>query len=384
VLKTRTITDHFEGIPIPLSVTQLLYRTTNGLGKPTVNVTSVVKSPTATPGHGVIAYGSFYDSLNPADSPSYSFAGGTSVGQTIGNVETGIVLPFLLQGYDVIIADTEGETADFASGPEYGRTTLDSIRAASNSSATGISPTAKVGLIGYSGGAIATGWAAALAPTYAPDVNRRIVGATEGGVLVDPDHNLHYIQGSLVWAGVLVMALIGASRAADVDLTPYLSSYGRSLVAKLKYASIATVLGAYPGLTWKKIAKPQYAQPEDVAPFVKVVNKLDLGSYGTPTVPMFIGQGANGILEGTSGTTKGVGAGDGVMVAGDVRSLARQYCSHGAKILYKQYNATSHVTTVPLWLPTAISWLADRFAGKTVPTSCGSIPVGNPLTPIKD
>ena len=49
-------------------------------------------------------------------------------------------------------------------------------------------------MLGYSGGAIATEWAAELAPTYAPDaldVNARLIGAVIGGVLVDPAHNLH-------------------------------------------------------------------------------------------------------------------------------------------------------------------------------------------------
>jgi hypothetical protein len=258
-------------------------------------------------------------------------------------------------------------------------TTLDSIRAALSSSATGLSPTAHVGLIGYSGGAIATNWAAALAPSYAPDINRLIVGATEGGVLVDPAHNLTYIEGSQVWAGVLMMALIGASRAYDVDLSQYLNSYGLSIYTKLQDASIATVLGEYPGLTWTQIAKPQYPNPDVIPVFAQTVNKLDLGNAPAPTVPMFIGQGANGVLEGTSGSTPGIGAGDGVMITGDVRSLARQYCAAGTVVQYQQYDDTSHFTTVPLWTPTAISWLNDRLAGEPAPTSCGHIPVGNSL-----
>ena len=111
-------------------------------------------------------------------------------------------------------------------------------------------------MIGYSGGAIATGWASALAPSYAPDVNSRLVGAAEGGVLVAPAHNLHYIDGSFVWAGVAPMAIVGISRAFGIDLKPYLSDYGLAQFNKLQNASIATVLGAYPGLKFAKLAKP--------------------------------------------------------------------------------------------------------------------------------
>ena len=56
-------------------------------------------------------------------------------------------------------------------------------------------------MLGYSGGVIATEWAAELAPTYAPDVNARMIGAPMGGVLVDPAHNLHYIGNTYSWAG---------------------------------------------------------------------------------------------------------------------------------------------------------------------------------------
>ena len=85
----------------------------------------------------------------------------------------------------------------------YGYNTLDSLRAALSSPATGLTGTTKIGLAGYSGGAIATEWAAQLAPTYAPEINSDIVGAAMGGVLVDPAHNLTYVEGSSNWASIL-------------------------------------------------------------------------------------------------------------------------------------------------------------------------------------
>jgi hypothetical protein len=329
-----------------------------------------------------VSYQSFYDSLNPADETSQAIAGGKSLGGVIPDVELPLFASFLGLGDDIIIPDTEGQTADFSSGPEYGMVTLDSIRAALNSGAAGLTSATKVAMIGYSGGAIATGWASALAPSYAPDLTDRLVGAAEGGILVDPDHNLHYINGSLVWAGVMAMSIIGIARAEHIDLTPYMSAYGQKLNAKLQQSSITTVLGAYPGLTWQKLAKPGYAQPEDIPLFVTAANKLDLGSRGAPTIPMFMGQGAGGVLEGTPGTRQGIGAGDGVMVAGDVRSLARQWCAAGTTVQYQQFNLTSHITTAALWLGPAISWVDARFAGKPAPNDCAHIRPGNPLTPI--
>lgn len=86
----------------------------------------------------------------------------------------------------------------------------------------------RFGLMGYSGGAIASNWAAALAPSYAPEVNDKLVGFAEGGLFVAPMHNLKYVDGSLVWSGVIPMAIIGVSRSYDIDLQPYLSDYGKA------------------------------------------------------------------------------------------------------------------------------------------------------------
>lgn len=381
VLKTRTLNYHVLGIPTPVKAVQLLYRSTDAQGRPAANVTSVL-TPLGSGNGKAVSYQSFYDSLNPADSPSRTIAGDLTFGGIEMNVEGIFVAPLLAQGYTVVVPDTEGQQADFVAGPEYATNTLDSIRAASASSDTGMSTSTKVGLLGYSGGAIATNWAASLAPKYAPDVNKRLVGYAEGGLLVDPLHNLSYVAGSIGWAGIAPMAVVGAARAYGLDMSPYLSDYGKQVAAKMQNASINNVLFQYPGLNWQKLVKPQYADPTSIPVFVDTVNKLNLGSQPTPTIPGFIGQGANGILEGTTGNKPGIGAGDGVMIAGDVRTLARQYCSTGAPaVKYTQYNLTSHVPTVPLWAPTALGYLNDRFAGKTAPSDCGHIPAGNPLTP---
>ena len=51
-----------------------------------------------------------------------------------------------------------------------------------------------------------------------------------GGVLVDPAHNLKYVEGSSNWASVIPMSLDGLSRAFHLDLTPYLTEYGQELL----------------------------------------------------------------------------------------------------------------------------------------------------------
>ncbi|MEV6732869.1 lipase family protein [Streptomyces sp. NPDC051364] len=381
VLKTRTLQYHLVGISTPLKAVQLLYRTTDAQGRPAANVTTVVRSPTGDRSKAV-SYQSFYDSLSPEDGPSRAIAGNVGLGGLIPNVEAVFLAPLLTQGYDVVIPDTEGQQAHFAAGPEYGTNTLDSIRAATKSAQTGLNSATAFGLMGYSGGSIATNWAAALAPSYAPDVQRKLVGYAEGGLLVDPAHNLKYVDGSLAWSGVIPMAVIGVSRSYGIDLKSYLNDYGLEVYKELEHGSILDALGHYPGLTWKKMAKSQYADPNSISAFVEAMNKLNLGSAATPAIPGFIAQGNAGVLEGTFGYHPGIGRGDGVMVAGDVRALARQYCTTGdSAVKYSQYELLSHTGGSVVWAPVALGWLGDRFAGRTAPSDCGRIPTGNSLAP---
>ncbi|HET8695080.1 MAG TPA: lipase family protein [Aquabacterium sp.] len=387
VLNTRTVNYQIFGLSLGFKATQLLYRSTDAQMRPTVNVTTVIKPNCflyCPNKNKVLSYQSFYDSLNPADQPSWAIAGGKSLGDLIPGVETALIAPFLIGGHTVVISDTQGQNADFAAGPEYGFNTLDSIRAALKSPAIGLSSTAKFAMIGYSGGAIATEWAAELAPTYAPDVNKNLVGAAIGGVLVHPNHNLDYVQGTPMWGGIAPMALIGVGRSYGIDLPQYLSDNGMAIYNKMQKASIVNVLFQYPNTYWKDIVKPEYADRTKLKPYVDAVNKIVMGTGGTPTIPMFIGQGTGGELEGTPASPIW-GKGDGVMLAGDVRSLARQYCAKGVTIKYNEY-ALSHFTSMVSWLPQATLWVNDRFGGffgpVAAPNNCSSIQPGNALDPV--
>lgn len=391
-LETRTVPYTVLNIPTPIQAVQVLYRSTDALGQPSANVTSILRPANAQP-NKVVSYQSFYDSLNPDDSPSRAIAGNTPIGDwtpsgrnfniggTFTSIEAALFGPLFALGYTIVVPDTEGPDANFAAGPEYGMMTLDALRAARDVPETGITDDAEIALMGYSGGAIATNWASILAPAYAPEINDNLIGAAQGGVLVNPANNLRYASGSIGWGGVVGMAVVGVARSYDIDFGKYLSDRGRDVMARLEDASIGNVLAQYPGLTWQDLVKPEYADPNTVPEYVDVVNKINMGTAATPTIPMFIAQAANGTIEGTQPGGPGVGAGDGVMITGDVRTLARKYCDAGLAIQYDQYDTISHFLGAMLWLPGALAWVDDRLNGKPAPSNCANIAPGNSLAP---
>jgi hypothetical protein len=70
------------------------------------------------------------------------------------------------------------------------------------------------------------------------------------------------------------------------------------------------------------------------------------------------------------------------MIAGDVRTLAREYCERGVAVQYDEYEQLAHIEAAAPWAAATESWLTERFEGKPASENCAAIPVGNPLTPI--
>lgn len=144
----------------------ILYRTTNSQYKPDWAVTTVFVPVTKSP--ALLSYQIPYDSAWLDASPSYAFY--TSDGtRSLRDISTG-----LSSGWFVNVPDYEGPLASFTAGVISGHATIDSIRAAFNANETlGLDVDARYALWGYSGGALASEWAAELAVQYAPEVRFR-------------------------------------------------------------------------------------------------------------------------------------------------------------------------------------------------------------------
>jgi secretory lipase len=364
VLRTRTIQVAENGTPTPLTATQVLYRTTGELGQPTVTVATVLK-PALVPTK-IVSYQTAYDALGSECDPSYTLQGGDTSYST-AQAEEQIILGYLAAGYTVVVPDYEGEQLDWGAGQESGYGTLDGIRAAET--LTGADPhTTPVGMVGYSGGSIATEYASELQPTYAPELD--LVGTAAGGVPVDFWHNLAYINGSPSWSGVIPAVLVGLGRAFDLSIAQYLSPYGAQITGQVQGGCINNFLGAWPGLTYQQLVAPQYQDIYSIRPLVTTLDHLIMSDTGTPKGPLLLGVG------------NADGTGDGVMVAKDVQALAYAYCQRGVSVQFSQYNGDDHTQAAIPFEQAAFTFLTERLAGLPTQNGCSSIGPGNSLAPV--
>lgn len=147
----------------------LLYRTTASQGNATWAVTTVLVPKEAT--SALLSYQIPYDSAYINSSPSYALY------QSV-NPDISIALG---KGYFVTVPDYEGPLASFTAGHMSGYATLDAVRATLNAADLyGLPDDPLYATWGYSGGALATEWAAELQLDYAPELS--FAGSAMGGL----------------------------------------------------------------------------------------------------------------------------------------------------------------------------------------------------------
>jgi hypothetical protein len=363
VLRTRSVTVTKDEVSTPVKVIQLLYVTTDELGHRTVSVATVVhpldKAPSATA--PLVSYQAAYDALGVQCEPSYTFP----LTLQHETVPVPIPLQYAAEGYNVVTSDYEGEDLAYGAGQQSGYETLDALRAAEKW--LGVPETSTpVGLVGYSGGSIATEFASELAHTYAPALD--ILGVAEGGIPVDLFHNIAYVDnpGSR-WTWVIGALMVGLVRGFHIyDIDRFLTPQGIAVVK----ADSTQCVGHFTDLTIRQMFKPQYQDFTKVPLFVGILDRLIMSRTGTPRAPLFIGDGLSDSI------------GDGVMVTKDVQQLAYTYCRRGVPVEFHLYAGLSHVQAGQPFLEQAQAFLTQRFEGLPLHDGCSGINPGNSIAPM--
>lgn len=357
VLRTRPVTVKLVDVAIPVTATQVLYRTTGQLGQPTVTVATVMKPVAAQSISRILSYQTAYDTLGAQCDPSYTLVAGR-FGSYLGDAT--VMSAALTAGYTVVTSDYEGTEHKYGAYQESGYGTLDGIRAAEQ--ALGADPATPVAMLGFSGGAIATEFAAELAPAYAPEL--RLAGAAAGGLPVNMLHNVDYIDGSPSWSKVTPIIMVGVSRAYGLDLAPYLSDYGKQVFGAVA-DSCGVDAGLPSGLTVRQLLRPEYADIRTVTPLRDAFDDMIMGSAGSPHAPLLLGAGNSD------------GVGDGVMITKDIADLARTYCARGVPVSYREYSGADHGVAGVRFIGEGMAYLTQRLDGIPAPNDCATMAVAN-------
>jgi pimeloyl-ACP methyl ester carboxylesterase len=375
VLASRPVAVAIFGLlPEPVTAYQLLYRTTAIDGSAIATVTTVFK-PFGAKTDRFVNFGTAYDSNGQQCKPSYTYRLGAQQNSLIVSVENLIVQLYLAQGYIVNSPDYEGPDDAFGPGRVAGPGVLDSMRAVKNFSKTlGLTAAnpAIVG-VGYSGGAIATGWAAGLQPKYAPELN--IKGWAAGGVPANLTSVVGLIDGT-VFAGFLPAAIQGLTEpsAYKTQLQPVIDQYatanGKAALAYAKTHCAVDDLGKF---SFQRVQSPTFQTLGDRLLYeprvASVLGQCTMGVNATerPTAPIFVYHSKP----------------DEIIPYADTASLVKRWCAQGSSVKFLTYANGGHISGEIYGAFDAAAYVNQAFAGTAATEGCtSSTTLNNILNPL--
>lgn len=350
ILNSRSITfAPVGGVPMPNNAWQLQFVSRDVNGKPIAAIATVVKPtiPAAGPSP-LLSYQYAEDSLGSQCAPSHTLTGSTA--NAISQAEGASPLAGLAQGWTLVYPDHEGPDSAYAAGRLAGQITLDGVRAAEQFEPLGLSGNTQVGLWGYSGGAIATAWAATLQGSYAPELN--VVGIANGGTpaaLLDVARNGETNPvTNAAFFNLIFTATIGINRAYPQFLTPLLNERGRQQARVLANGCAGSSTDGSPPPAGKFADYTNIDDPLN-APIVQALTpKIELPQPGqSPLADTFVYHSIIDELIPIAGAT----------------NMVNKWCANGSTVHYYQGVTGEHAAFEITAVPLALAYLTSRFAG---------------------
>jgi pimeloyl-ACP methyl ester carboxylesterase len=350
VLCSRDVELAFLGlIPQRAMATQLLYRTTGMNGNPEATVTTVIVPGDVPPERPcpVLSYQCAIDAVSSRCFPSYALRRNAWAVGALAQLELLLINAALAEGWAVSIPDHEGRDGMWGAPHEPGYCILDGIRAALGAERLGLSPSAPVGLWGYSGGGLATAWAAELCADYAPELV--IVGAVLGSPVGDLGHTFRRLNGTFLSGlpAMVIAALAHIYPGLDQVIQEHANEEGRALLQRLERM---TTVGAVLRMAKKDVGVYLDRPLEEILTTPEVQHVFDSIKLGAtvPTPPVLIVQAVHDYL----------------IDVEDIDQLAHTYSAGGADVTYHRDAFNEHLLLHPLSAPMTLRWLQDRFAGR--------------------
>ena len=315
---------------------QVKFRCTDGSGAAVSGVTTVMipRRPFTGSVRPLLSYQCAIDSLGATADPSYTLRRGNLW-------ELPLMLRALRRGWAVVTTDHNGpQHATFAL-PLVARFVLDGIRAALAFEAAGFDAATPIGLWGYSGGALATLFAAEQHPAYAPELN--IVGAAAGGAGVDPISSPQMFEDANLLSGIPFGAVIGISRGfPDVDLLGVLTPQGQAQAAAAADMTVEQLV-----MNFAFVRCSDYLTVSSVLEIPGMRAALEAIRLGraTPQTAMHLYHAVH----------------DKYPAIADVDKLVETYRCEGVDVTYRRFRFGGHVTVALTGVSGALRFLSEQF-----------------------
>jgi hypothetical protein len=322
-----------SSIPRLAAAYNILYRTTDSRYLPAWAVTTLlIPQAPQNNSHGANALLSYqipYDSANVDYSPSYLL-------QSYLAARAAPILEIyqaLSAGWYVNVPDYEGPLASYTAGVLSGHSTLDSVRAVLHAGYGLSSNTSEVkyAMWGYSGGALASEWAAELQVQYAPELN--FAGAALGGLTPDVLNVINACNAQPC-ANQLPQGILGL-----ISQFPDAEAYVRSQLRpsgptnSSGFLAVRNISTALEQVRFTNVNISSYFISGSIANLTanpilqRVVNSNGrMGYHGVPTIPLFVYKSINDELSPVIDTDR----------------LVDKYCAVGASIQYERNTIGNH------------------------------------------
>lgn len=317
----------------------ILYRTTDARYKPSWAVTTLYTPKQAT-GTALLSIQFPYNTPDLDFSPSYDFYSEppADVGTALG------------RGWFVNVPDHEGPYAADGANVGDGYATLDSVRAALATD-FGLDKDAKYALWGYSGGALASEWAAELQVQYAPEMN--FSGMAIGGTPQNITSVWEQANGT-PFAGMIPLSATGVTKP---ELYPEARQF---LLSQLKPEKASIFLSvenmgfneAFAAYSNQSIWDTYFINGKDAfldAPVIQKVldSNFYMGYHGVPQMPVFMYQAIH----------------DQLALVQHADALRERFCGMHVNILMERNTVGDHLSEYVAGVPRAMEWLSSVLDG---------------------
>lgn len=355
LLKTRSVVlPTFPGAVIE----QMVFVSTNSHGKKITATASLLRQvhSFAVPNVPTLVYNHFINSLGVDCQPTYALSTpidkirNPEAMQTIAEITLGLNVA-LKKGWNILLPDFEGMQAAYGANILAGHISLDAVNALTSTKKFN-SQRSPIMLAGYSGGAMATLFAAVQQPKYSP--RPRYVGAVAGGSPVDMEWmGVALGDNPNPGFGIVVGSMIGLEREYPNQMNIFgrMKPKWKNLMRGAgKDACVASLLSYYAGQSFPSVfnnvnIKTAYAERK-VARANSIIN-----DKRAPRMPIFFYHGNQDIAVPVS----------------KVKQLARRYCKAGTKVSMTTMDLSEHLLIGFVGLPWAAAYADGRFAGLPAP-----------------